>query len=243
VNDNEQQSYIVALDKSTGREIWRVNRDEPTTWSTPYIWQNEQRTEIVTSGRKNVRSYDLDGKLLWELSGMSSLTIPTPFSGDGLLYATSGYRGDQQRPVYAIRPGAKGDITLESGKTSNQFVAWSWPQAGPYMPSPVLYNGRFYTLLDQGFLTCHNAKTGEEIYGRQRIDPASANFTSSPWAYNNRIFCLNEDGDTYVIEAGGPFKVLGKNSLQEMCMATPAIANGGLILRTFSKLYRIGKAA
>jgi outer membrane protein assembly factor BamB len=243
VNDNEQQSYIVSLDKLTGREIWRTNRDEPTTWSTPYIWRNERRTEIVTAGRKKVRSYDLDGKVLWELSGMSSLTIPTPFSDGGLLYVASGYRGDQQRPVYAIRPGASGDISLESGKSSNPYVAWSLPQGGPYMPSPLVYGGRYYTLLDAGFFTCHDAKTGEEIYGRQRIDPASANFTSSPWACNGRIFCLNEDGDTYVIEAGPQFKVVGKNSLEEFCMASPAIAEGSLVLRTFSRLYRIGKTA
>jgi outer membrane protein assembly factor BamB len=243
VNDNEQQSYIVALDKLTGREIWRVNRDEPTTWSTPYIWKNEQRTEIVTAGRKKVRSYDLDGKLLWELSGMSALTIPTPFSDSGLLYVSSGYRGDRERPVYAIRPGASGDISLESGKTGNRYVAWSLPQGAPYIPSPLLYDGRFYTLLDQGFLTCNDAKTGAEIYGKQRLDPASANFTSSPWAYNQRIFCLNEDGDTYVVAAGPQFKVLGKNSVDEACLASPAVANGSLILRTFSKLYRIGQAA
>jgi outer membrane protein assembly factor BamB len=243
VNDNEQHSYILALDKATGKELWRVDRDEPTTWSTPYIWKNDKRTEIVTAGRNKIRSYDLEGKLLWELSGMSSLTIPTPFSADGLLYVTSGYRGDQQRPAYAIRSGASGDISLKDGRANNDFVAWSWPQAGPYMPSPVVYGGRYYTLLDAGFFTCHDAKTGKEIYGRQRIDPMSPNFTSSPWAYNDRIFCLNEEGDTYVIQAGPEFKVLGKNSLEEYCMASPAIVNNSLILRTFSKLYRIGGRA
>lgn len=243
VNDNERNSYIVALDKLTGREIWGVNRDEVTTWSTPYLWKNEGRTEIITAGRKKVRSYDLEGKVLWEFSGMSSLTIPTPFSDGGLLYVASGYRGDQQRPVYAVRPGASGDITLEPGKTSNQYIAWSLPQGASYIPSPVVYDGRFYTLLDQGFLTCHDAKTGAQIYDKQRIDPASGNFTSSPWAYNNRIFCLSEDGDAYVIQAGPEFKVVGKNSMEEECLASPAIANGSLILRTFSKLYRIGTPA
>ncbi len=243
VNDNEKQSYIVALDKLTGREIWRVNRDEPTTWSTPYIWRNEQRTEIVTVGTKKVRSYDLKGNLLWEISGMSLLAIPSPFSYDGLLYVATGYPSDKKRPVYAVRPGAGGDITPENGQSSNQYIVWSLSQGGPYVPSSMIYGSFYYTLFDEGFLTCHDAKTGKEIYGKQRIDPSSTGFTSSPWAYNNRIFCLNEDGDTFVVQAGQEFKILGKNSLDDSCLSSPAIANGSLILRTLSHLYRIGRSS
>ncbi len=241
VNDNDDQSFLVALDKKTGKEIWRVERDEKSNWATPYIWKNEKRTEIVTSGTKRIRSYDLDGKLLWELGGMSSIVIPTPFSRLGLLYVTSGYVGDQIRPAFAIRPGASGDITLKPGETASQYVAWHLPQGGPYNPSPLVYGDYYYTLLDRGFFTCHDARTGKEIYGRQRIDPAASAFTASPWAYNGKIFVLSEDGDTFVIQAGPEFKVLGKNSLDEMCMATPAIVGGNLILRTASRLYRIGK--
>ncbi len=239
-NDNEAQSYIVALDKLTGREIWRANRDEPTTWSTPHVWRNELRTEIVTTGTNKVRSYDLDGKLLWEISGMTSLSIPSPFSDGGLLYVTSGYRMDAVRPVYAVRPGAQGDITLAKGTSSNRHIAWSLSQAGPYVTSPVLYKGLYYTLLDGGIFTCHDAKTGRVVYDKQRIDPSASAFSASPWAYNDRIFCLSEEGDTYVIQAGPEFKVLGKNVIDDVCLASPAIANGSLILRTFAKLYRIG---
>ena len=242
INDNEEQSYLVALDKATGKEIWRVDRDESTTWSTPYVWKNPQRTEIVTAGRKKVRSYDLDGKLLWEISGMSALSIPTPFSGQGLLYVTSGFHVTPERPVYAIRPGASSDITLPAGETSNEYIAWSLPQGGPYHPSPVLYRDLIYVLFDRGFLTCHKAKTGEEVYGKQRISRESGNFTSSPWAYNGKIFCLDENGDTHVVRAGSEFKVLGKNSLGEVCMSTPAIADQSLLIRTYSHLYRIGNA-
>jgi len=188
-----------------------------------------------------VRSYDLDGNLLWELGGMSSIVIPTPFSKFGLLYVTSGYVGDQVRPVFAIKPGAKGDISLKPGETSNQYIAWYQPTAGPYNPSPLIYGDYYYTLLDRGFLTCHDARSGQEIYGKQRIDPAAAAFTSSPWAYNGKIFALSEDGDTFVMQAGKEFKLLGKNTLDEMCMATPAIARDSLIIRTASKLYRIRK--
>lgn len=241
VNDNDDQSFITALDKKTGNQIWRVEREEGSNWATPYIWENEMRTEIVTAGTKKVRSYDLNGKLLWELAGMSSISIPTPFSKFGLVYITSGYVMDPLRPVYAIRPGAAGDISLKEGEKGNQHIAWFQPQAGPYNPTPVIYGDTYYTLLDRGFFTAHDAKTGKEVYGKQRIDASSGAFTSSPWAYNGKIFCLSEDGDTYVIQAGAEYKLVGKNSLGEMCMATPAIARGSLIIRAQSRLYRIAK--
>jgi len=234
VNDNDDQSFVTAIDAKTGQTIWRVDREEGTNWATPFIWENEKRTEIVTSGTKKVRSYDLDGTLLWELRGMSAIAIPTPFAKGGLLYLTSGYVGDQNRPAFAIRAGAKGDISGGS-----EYIAWSLPQAGPYNPSPLVYGDCYYTLLDRGFLTCHDARTGKEVYGKQRIDPAAGAFTASPWAYNGKIFLLSEDGDTYVVAAGPEYKLLGKNSLGEMCMATPAIARSSLIVRTDSKLYKI----
>jgi len=253
VNDNTTQSFMVAFDKRTGDEIWRVDREERGNWSTPFVWENELRTEIVTSGTGKVRAYDLDGKLLWELSGMSVLTIPTPFAKHGLLYISSGYPGGALRPVYAIRPGASGDISLwppqgdELGgfpgqRKSSRYVAWSYSLLGTYNTSALVYGDYYYTLLDRGLLVCHNARTGEEIYGRQRIAPGSG-FTASPWAYNGKIFLLSEDGDTYVIQAGPQFKLLGRNSLDEMALATPAVVRGSLMLRTQSKLYRIARVA
>jgi outer membrane protein assembly factor BamB len=241
VNDNEDQSYIAAYHKQTGAELWRTNRDEGSNWATPFVWQNDRRTEIVTAGTDKIRSYDLDGKLLWELKGMSTFSIPTPFAADGLLYITSGYPGDQLRPVYAIRSGAMGDITLKPDHTSNDFIVWSNPALGPYNPSTLVYGGCYYTLLDRGFLTCHDPKTGKEIYGRQRVTMDATSFTASPWAYNGKLFLLSEDGDTYVVQAGPEFKVLGKNSLNEMTLATPAVAGDSLIVRTASKLYRIAR--
>ncbi len=239
VDDNDDQSFLLALDKKTGKQIWRVERKEKSNWATPYVWNSGKRTELVTPGTMKVRSYDLDGNILWELGGMSSITIPTPFSKFGLLYITSGYVGDQVRPVFAIKPGAKGDISLKPGETSNEYIAWHQPTAGPYNPSPLIYGDIYYTLLDRGFFTAHDARTGQEIYGKQRIDPAASAFTASPWAYNGKVFALSEDGDTFVMQAGKEYKLLGKNSLDEMCMATPAIARDSLIIRTASKLYRI----
>jgi len=241
VNDNDTESFMVALNKKTGEQIWRVEREQGTNWATPYIWETGSRTEIITPGTKKVRSYDLNGKPLWEFSGMSSIAIPTPFSRHGLVYIASGYVGDQHRPVYAIKPGAMGDISLKTGETSNNFIAWYQPQAGPYNPSPIVYGDYYYTLYDRGFFTCHDAKDGTVVYDKVRIDPGVNAFTSSPWAFNGKIFCLSEDGDTFVIQAGKEYKLLGKNSLDEMCMATPAIVRGSLIIRTATKLYRITK--
>ncbi|MFN7926140.1 MAG: PQQ-binding-like beta-propeller repeat protein [Bryobacteraceae bacterium] len=242
INDNDVASTLTAFDKRSGRVIWTVPRDEKSNWATPFIWNSGSRTEIVTPGTGRVRSYDLDGKLLWELGGMSSITIPTPFARHGLLYIASGYVGDQVRPVFAIRPGAKGDISLKAGETANEFIAWHLPQGGPYNPSPLVYGDHYYTLYDRGFFTCHDARTGKEVYGRVRIDPAAAAFTASPWAYGGKVFALSEDGDTFVIRAGPKYELAGKNSLDEMCMATPAIADGSLFVRTATALYRIGKA-
>ena len=243
VNDNRTQSFIAAFNKRTGDQVWKVNRDEVEGWSTPVVWENELRTEIVTAGMNRVRSYDVDGKLLWELTGMSDYgPISTPFVKHGFVYISSGYPGSARRPVFAIRPGASGDISLKAGVTSSQYVVWFEPLLGSYQTSALAYGDLYYTLLDSGFLLCHDARTGKQVYGRQRIAPGSG-FAASPWAYNGRIFALSEDGDTFVIQAGPAFKLLGTNSLNETAMATPAVARGSLIIRTQSKLYRIGKAA
>jgi hypothetical protein len=203
------------------------------------VWENDLRTEIVTPASGTVRSYDLNGKLLWELKGMTVLTAPSPFAKHGLVYFSSGYPGDSPRPVYAVRPGASGDISLKPGETGNQFVAWYHPTLGTYQTSALVYGDYYYTLLDRGFLLCHDARTGKQVYGRQRITPDGTGFTASPWAYNGKIFLLSEDGETFVIQAGPEFKVLGRNSLNEMSLATPAVVRGSVIMRTQSKLYRI----
>ena len=255
VNDNVEQSFMVAIDKNTGAEIWRVERPERgQNWATPFVWENEQRTEIVTSGTQGVRSYDEDGNLLWEIHGMSGLTIPTPFAKHGLLYISSGYPGGGLRPVYVVKPGASGDISiwsqddmrtgLSSGfpgtKASSDAVAWAYPLLGTYNTSALVHGDYYYTLLDRGFLVAHDARTGDEVYRRQRLEIGNG-FTASPWAYNGKVFLLSEDGETFVVKAGPEFEILHKNPLNEMTLATPAVAQGSLIVRTQSKLYRIAK--
>jgi len=239
-NDNDERSSLLALDAATGREIWRTPRDEKSNWATPFVWEHAVRTEIVTAGTGAVRSYDLDGRLLWSLEGMSSITIATPFAANGLLYVSSGYVLDRLRPIYAIRPGASGDISLADGATANDFVAWSQPQAGPYNPSTLVSGERLFVLYDRGFFGAFDATTGRELFAMQRI-PEGRAFTSSPWAAGGKIFCLNEDGVTFVLRDGDAFELLHTNVLAEddMGMATPAVAGDRLLIRTARRIYCI----
>ena len=239
VNDNEKQQYIAAFDKQTGKQVWRTNREigpkgRRSAWVTPYIWRHALRTEIVAVGPDIVVSYDLAGKELWRMSGMSAAPIPMPFAYDGLLYIDGG-RGAL---LVALRPGAAGDISLGKDQTANEFVVWSQARAGTYLPSPLAYEGGIYVLTETGILTRFDAKTGKQTY-KTRIDPAATAFTTSPWAYNGKLFCLSEEGQTFVIAAGETFKLLHVNELDEMALATPAIVGERLLVRTETKLYSI----
>ncbi len=247
VYDNHEASSIAAFDTKTGKERWRQARDEKSTWATPFVWAHDQRTEIVVNGKNRIRSYDLSGNILWELGGkMSNLIIPSPFAAEGLVYVSSGYFADSVRPVFAIRPGASGDISLENEEdlASNAHVAWYLKKGAPYNTSPIVTQGRYFTLLDRGMMTCHDAKTGSEIYGRTRFPQGEgATFTASPWAYGGKVFCLSEVGKTYVVDAtADTFSITHVNTLdEELCMASPAVAQGKLFLRTQSKLYCLSK--
>ena len=243
--DHEARSwFFAAYSTQTGEELWHVHEgktEEAYGWSSPFVWQNDLRTEVVILGNNRVRSFGLDSARLWEIEGLSVSTTPTPLAADGLLYVSSGFPSMLFRPVYAIRPGASGDISLEAGETRNEHVVWFHDDAGTYMPSGLVYDGLFYGLYTQGFLTAHDARSGDEVYGRVRIARGTGGFTSSPWAYNGRVFALSEDGDTYVIRAGPDYELLGVNPLEEMVNATPAVLRGSLIIRTVSSLWRIAK--
>ena len=238
VHDNEEKSFLAALDALTGKQLWRVEREEPSNWGTPFVWKNSERTELVTAGTKKTRSYSLDGKPLWELTGMSIISIPTPFAVGDRLVVSSGYVMDPyMKPVYAIKPGGKGDISLADGKTRNDFITWSQRQAGAYHPTPVVVGGRLVVLNDRGFIAGYDVVTGKETLPRKRISPNAHAFTASPWAYNDHLFCLAEDGTTYVMDAKKDFEVVHRNKLGDMSLATPTVAGGSLYLRTRTTLY------
>jgi outer membrane protein assembly factor BamB len=241
IDDNEEQSTLTAYDKNDGQQKWQIEREEKSNWATPFVWENDVRTELVVPGTGRTRGYDLDGKQLYELEGASSITIATPYSAHGLLYVSSGYVLDGRRPVFAIRPGSSGNISLQGDATSNNYIEWSQPLAAPYNPTTIVYKDLLYVLYDRGFFACYDAKTGAEVYGKQRL-PKGRAFTSSPWASQDKIYCLNEDGVTFVIKAGRTFELLATNSLKEedMCMATPAIVGNQLIIRSSSNIYCIG---
>jgi outer membrane protein assembly factor BamB len=245
VNDNERDSYLVALNKVTGQELWRKSRDEKSNWSTPYVWVNSKRTELVTAGTNGVRSYDLDGNELWSLKGMSSITIATPYVVDDMLIISSGYVLDSKRPLYAIRPGAAGDISVSGDVTTNEFVVWSQPRSAPYNPSTIAVADKLFVLYDRGTLAGFSLKDGSKLISDQRIPDGRA-FTASPWSVGTKLYCLNEDGVTFVFDvpAGdGSLELISQNALEadDMSLATPAISNGKLYLRTDKRIYCIAE--
>ena len=234
------ESFIAALDKKTGKTVWEQGREEKSSWGTPYLYLQGDRPELIVNATTAVRSYDpATGKLLWECRGpATSITVPTPTASNGLIYVSSGYIAEKTKPITAFIPGANGDITLKEGETESDAIAWRQMAAAPYIPSPIAYGDYVYVLYDQGFLACYEAKTGKEVYGKQRIGTGT-NFSASPVVVGERLFLFSEDGDVYVMKTGPDFELLAKNSIGEGMMATPAVSEGMMFVRTVKHLYCI----
>jgi outer membrane protein assembly factor BamB len=255
--DNDEKSFLAAFDKKTGDELWKVPRGEKSNWSTPFVWRNKMRTEIVTVGGKGAAAYNpADGKVLWELKetegaaagggpgggrraggmgGMTPAANATPVGNEEMLFVGRGgmFGGS---PMWAVKAGASGDISLKAGETTNANIAWSSTKAGPWMSSPLLYKDQLYIFPQYGSaFSCYDAKTGKEVY-KQRLDGAKG-FTSSPWAHDGKIYCLDQDGQTFVFQAGPEFKLLAKNEIKDMFWSTPAVAADALYLRGAERLY------
>jgi outer membrane protein assembly factor BamB len=246
LQDSEQESFLTALDAKTGEQLWRTARASEgllhSSWNTPYIWKHAARTEVVVTGHRSVRSYALDGTELWRIV-IPGTTMPTPsaFSANGMLYVGTGAQGgDASRPFFAIRPGASGDISLKPEETSNTFIAWSHPRASGYTPSPVLAGGRLYLLHDTGIMAVLDAETGKELY-KARVGGIGHTFSASPLVVGNHLYFLDEEGTMIVVEPGAEYKEIAQNSLDEMTLASPAVADNSLFIRTEAKLYRIGR--
>ena len=227
--DQEQGSHLLALDKQTGKEIWRVARDETSSWSPPLIVTHNGRKQMVVSASSKVRSYDpATGKLIWECAGLGSNVIPAPVVHAGVVYVMSGHR---EPNLLAIQLGREGDLT------GTDAVLWTNNRGNAYTGSPVLHDGKLYFVTDSGMLSCLDARTGKPHYQQQRL-PRSYNFKSSPVGASGKLYLATEEGDVVVVKMGEKYEVLAVNTLtDQMFIATPAIAGGSIYLRSQEALY------
>ena len=237
--DGHKQSFIAAFNLKDGKQAWRVERGEITSWTTPTILQSNKRAELIANGGHYIRGYDpLTGKELWRFSdGDTEVKMQAPLIAHGLIFITGGY--PPGRPMYAFRPGAVGDISLKAGQETNEFIAWRASKGSPYTPTPIIYGDLLYVCSDNGVLTTYDAKTGQQIY-QERL-PSS--FSASPVAADGRLFLASQDGEVFVVKAGRTFTLLATNPMGQALMATPAISNDILIVRTENYIYAIGENA
>jgi len=237
--DTQTDSFLLALDAATGKTVWKTDREEIPSWGTPTIASTPNGPVLVTNASNFIRGYDpRTGKELWRLGGSSQITAPTPVFGEGLFVVASG-RGPA-RPIFVVRPNAHGNVTLPAGKTTSDSIVWSRTGRGSYMPTPLIYNGILYVLANNGLFDAYNLKTGDEIY-RQRLPTVGSGFSASPVAADGKIYLSNEDGEMLVIAAGEKFNHLATNSMGELLMATPALSEGVMYVRSSSSLFAIGR--
>jgi len=229
--ENGDSSFIVALDKQTGKEVWRTPRKVQVSWATPILVRTAKRAELITSGTEFVISYDpATGKELWRHKGVESNAIPSPVANSEMVFLVAGFPA---KIAMAIKLGGSGDLT----GTPN--VPWTYAKGTAYVPSPILYGDYLYLTTDRGILTCIDAKTGEVKYEGGRI-PIPATFTASPVAFEGKILMTSEDGDTFIVKAGPKHEILGTNSIGEAVYASPAVADGRIFIRGEKNLYCIG---
>jgi outer membrane protein assembly factor BamB len=227
------ESFIVALDKRNGKELWRAARDERSSWSTPLAIEHNGRTEIVVSATNKVRSYDPQtGKVLWESAGLGANVIPVPTHHNGIVHVMSGYRDPK---LMAIKLGGQGDLT------GSDAIAWSHTRGLSYTASPVLYDNKLYVVTDNGLISAFNATTGEPYYAQTRL-PKAYNLKSSPVGANGKLYVAMEDGDVVVLKMGEKFELIATNHLtDQIFIATPVIAAGELYLRGQNTLFCISE--
>jgi outer membrane protein assembly factor BamB len=238
--DNEESSYIIALDAASGNEKWKVNRDEKTSYSTPVIWKNKFRTELVTTG-KSARSYDpATGKLIWELKMGGEMSIPSPVYDSQHIYLGNAGSRDKKGILYSIKAGSEGNITPADSGLVSSGVEWTVKEAGISNPSPLLYNGLLYLLYGRGGeLSCLDAATGKQFY-KEKIDQVGACW-ASPWAFGDKIYFYDEKGVTRIIQAGKEFKLLSQNKLDDKFWASVAITDDAYVFRGIKKLFFVKK--
>ena len=238
--DQQKGSFVMALRLGDGETAWRADRDELPSWATPTVFPGPGGPELVTNAPNFIRGYDpRTGKELWRLGRSSKITAPTPvFDGD-LVVVMSGRRPNA--PIFVLKAGAKGDITLPEGATSGGPVAWTRERAGSYMPTPVVYQGLLYVLKNQGILACYDLRSGEQRY-ETRLPEVGSGFSASPVAADGKLYLSGEDGDVFVVKAGPQFELVARNRMGQPLMATPAIAGRMMLVRGERELVAIGSA-
>lgn len=231
--DHEGDSFLVALDKRTGKELWRSPRDEQSSWSTPLIIEHAGRRQVIISATKKVRSYDVQtGKVIWECAGLGSNVIPAPIHHNGVVYVMSGHRDPK---LMAIRLGKEGDLT------GTDSVLWSHTRGISYTASPVLHDGKLYVVTDSGQVSCFNIATGEPYFHQVRL-PRAYNFKASPVGANGKLYLATEDGDVVILKMSDKLEVLTTNKLEDQVfIASPIIIDGELFLRSQNHLYCISE--
>lgn len=237
--DNQDDSFLLALDADTGKQVWKTDRAELPSWGTPTVAQTPNGPELVTNAANFIRGYDpRTGQELWKLGRSSKITAPTPLFADNKFVIASGRA--PERPIFVVKAGARGDLTLPAGKTSSDAVVWSRTGRGSYMPTPLVYDGILYVLANNGLLDAYDLQTGAEIY-RQRLPLVGSGFSASPVAADGKLYLSNEDGDVLVIAAGKNYAHLGTNSMGELLMATPALSEGVMYVRGAQSLFAVGR--
>lgn len=236
--DTQADSFLLALDADTGKTVWKTERKEIPSWGTPTVVTTKSGPELVTNASNFIRGYDpRTGTELWRIGGSSKITAPTPIFGDNLFVVASGRA--PERPIFVVRPGGKGDLTLPQNTTSSETIVWSKTGRGSYMPTPLIYKGLLYVLNNNGLLDCYELASGKEVY-RQRLTDVGSGFSASPVAADDKIYLSSEDGDVLVIAAGETFRRIAKNPMGELLMSTPALSQGVMYVRSSSSLFAIG---
>ena len=236
--DTQTDSFVLALNVETGETVWKTSRNEIPSWGTPTVSATASGPELVTNASNFIRGYDArTGLELWRLAGSSKITAPTPIFADDLIVVASGRA--PERPIFAVKPGSRGDLTLARDQTSSDAIAWSRTGRGSYMPTPLAYRGLLYVLANNGVFDAYDLKSGKELY-RQRLPLVGSGFSASPVAADGKIYLSNEDGDMLVVRAGPTFEHVATNAIGELLMATPALSEGVIYVRGASSLFAIG---
>jgi outer membrane protein assembly factor BamB len=237
--DTHADSFLLAVKADTGETVWKTERDELPSWGSPTVATTPAGPVLVTNASKFVRGYDArTGKELWRIGKSSKITAPTPIYADGLFVIASGRA--PERPIFVVKPDSHGDLTLADGETTNSGVAWSKTGRGSYMPTPLAYRGQLYVLANNGVLDAYELQTGKEIY-RQRLPVIGSGYSASPVAADGKIYLSSEDGDIVVISAGPEFAHVSTNAMGDMLMATPALSEGVMYVRSTRTLFAVGK--